>query len=65
MNLFSKIFGDLSSQFIKKQNILIAEINTLEKSISILTDTDFPSKTLEFKERFKKGEFKNWMDLEL
>lgn len=56
MNLFNKIFGDTSSKFIKKHNNIVTKINALEKSVSILTDADFPQKTLEFKERLKKGE---------
>ncbi|PIR68338.1 preprotein translocase subunit SecA [Candidatus Nomurabacteria bacterium CG10_big_fil_rev_8_21_14_0_10_35_16] len=56
MSLFDKIFGDTSSKFIKKHNNLISKINALEESVSLLTDADFPKKTLEFKERLKKGE---------
>ena len=56
MSLFDKIFGDTSSKFIKKHNNLVSKINALEKSVSTLTDADFPKKTLEFKERLKKGE---------
>ncbi len=56
MNLFSKIFGDTSSKFIKSTDDLVAEINALEASVSALTDADFPNKTLKFKERLNKGE---------
>ncbi len=56
MSLFSKIFGDTSSKFIKNTDALVAKINTLEDGVSVLTDADFPNKTLEFKERLNKGE---------
>jgi preprotein translocase subunit SecA len=56
MSLFSKMFGDESSKFIKNTEEIIAKINALEADISKLSDNDFPKKTLEFKDRLAKGE---------
>ncbi|KKP87489.1 MAG: Protein translocase subunit SecA [Parcubacteria group bacterium GW2011_GWC1_35_8] len=56
MSLFSKIFGDESSKFIKNTTKTIAKINALEVDISKLVDADFPKKTQEFKDRLAKGE---------
>ncbi|MFA4975699.1 MAG: preprotein translocase subunit SecA [Candidatus Paceibacterota bacterium] len=56
MSLYSKIFGDTSSKFIKSTGKIIAEINALEADILKLTDADFPKKTQEFKDRLAKGE---------
>ena len=49
MSLFSKIFGDESSKFIKNTEKIVSKINALEVDISKLKDEDFPKKTLEFK----------------
>jgi len=56
MSLFSKIFGDESSKFIKNTTKTIAKINALEADILKLADEDFPKKTQEFKDRLAKGE---------
>ena len=56
MSLFSKMFGDESSKFIKNTGPIVDEINALEANISKLADDDFPKKTQEFKDRLKKGE---------
>ena len=56
MGLYSKIFGDESSKFIKNTEKIVKRINSLEESISKLSDLDFPKKTLEFKDRLAKGE---------
>ncbi|MBU0999094.1 preprotein translocase subunit SecA [Patescibacteria group bacterium] len=56
MSLFSKIFGDESSKFIKDTKEIIAKINSLEETFLKLSDSDFPLKTQEFKERLAKGE---------
>ncbi len=56
MSLFSGIFGDISSKFIKKAHKLILKINSLEEGAIALSNEDFPKKTLEFKERLGKGE---------
>jgi preprotein translocase subunit SecA len=56
MSLFSKMFGDESSKFIKNTAEIVTKINALEADISKLSDNDFPKKTLEFKDRLAKGE---------
>ncbi len=56
MSLYSKIFGDESSKFIKSIGKTVKKINSLEEEISKLKDEDFPKKTQEFKERLSKGE---------
>ena len=56
MTLWSQIFGDESSKFIKNAKPIVDKINILEESISKLADLDFPQKTLEFKDRITKGE---------
>ena len=56
MGLYSKIFGDTSSKFIKNTEKIVAEINALEADISKLTDIDFPKKTQEFRDRLAKRE---------
>ncbi|MFA6257021.1 MAG: preprotein translocase subunit SecA [Candidatus Paceibacterota bacterium] len=56
MAIFNKIFGDESSRFIAKTKPLVAKINALEAEMAALEDTDFPKKTLEFKDRLAKGE---------
>lgn len=56
MGLYSKIFGDTSSKFIKSTEKIVVQINALEADISKLADADFPKKTQEFKDRLEKGE---------
>jgi len=56
MSLWNKIFGDESSKFIKNTKEIVDKINSFEESISKLADSDFPNKTLEFKDRIAKGE---------
>ncbi len=58
MSLFSKIFGDESSKFIRDTKEIVAKINAFEADISKLADEDFPKKTLEFKDRLSKAENK-------
>ena len=56
MSLFSKIFGSESSKFIGNTKEVVAKINALESEFSKLADSDFPKKTLEFKDRLARGE---------
>ncbi len=56
MSLYSKIFGDTSSKFIKSTKEIVAKINAFEESMSKLANDDFSKKTQEFKERLAKGE---------
>ena len=54
-NLISKFF-DSNEKEVKRLRIIVDEINSLEDEVSKLKDKDFALKTLEFKERIKKGE---------
>ncbi|MEK7105962.1 MAG: preprotein translocase subunit SecA, partial [Patescibacteria group bacterium] len=56
MSIFSSIFGDESSKFIKKSKVLVDKVNAKEAETSLLKDEDFPIKTQEFKDRLIKGE---------
>ncbi len=56
MAIFSKVFGDESSKFIKNSEKMVSKINGLEVAISALADNDFPKKTEEFKDKLGKGE---------
>ena len=58
MSLYSKIFGDESSKFIKSAGKIVSKINALEESVSKLADSDFPKKTQEFKDKLAKAENK-------
>lgn len=56
MSLFSKMFGDESSKFIRNVSEIVEKVNAFEADISKLIDEDFPKKTQEFKDRLAKGE---------
>jgi preprotein translocase subunit SecA len=56
MKIFSKIFGDGSSSFLKKTAPIVEKINSLEESLLSLTNEDLKRKTTEFKERLEKEE---------
>jgi preprotein translocase subunit SecA len=56
MSFLNKIFGDGSSRYIKEISPLIPEINSFEEAVSKLSDEELKGKTIEFKERLKKGE---------
>ncbi len=56
MGLYTKIFGDESSRFIKIAEKTVLEINAREEEIKNLADEDFPKKTQELKNRLKNGE---------
>ncbi|NCT00056.1 preprotein translocase subunit SecA [Candidatus Parcubacteria bacterium] len=56
MGLYTKLFGDESSRFIKIAEKKVLEINALEEEIKKLSDEDFPKKTEELKQRLKDGQ---------
>jgi preprotein translocase subunit SecA len=56
MSIFSNIFGDETSKFLKKAQDIVLKINSLEPAMKALSDEDFKLKTLEYKDRFHKGE---------
>ncbi|OGZ43071.1 MAG: preprotein translocase subunit SecA [Candidatus Ryanbacteria bacterium RIFCSPHIGHO2_01_FULL_45_22] len=51
MSIFSSIFGDANSRFLKGLQPLVERINALEPEMQKLVLEDFPKKTQEFKER--------------
>ncbi len=56
MSIFSKLFGDESSKFLKNTEEIVAKMNALEANISKLADADFAKKTAEFKQRVARTE---------
>ncbi|MFA6301434.1 MAG: preprotein translocase subunit SecA [Candidatus Paceibacterota bacterium] len=56
MSIYSKIFGDESSKFLKNTERLVKKTNAFEEAISKLSDDDFPKKTKELKDRLSTGE---------
>ncbi len=53
---FTKVFGSNNDRLIKKLQPTLDKINALEPQMQSLTDEQLPGKTLEFKDRFEKGE---------
>ncbi|OGI83237.1 preprotein translocase subunit SecA [Candidatus Nomurabacteria bacterium RIFCSPLOWO2_01_FULL_36_10b] len=56
MKLWTKMFGDTSSRFIKSIQHLVTRVNEFEPATQKLSDADFPLKTESFKERLSNGE---------
>jgi preprotein translocase subunit SecA len=56
MSIWKKIFGDPNARIIKGLEPLVFRINELEPGYKKLSDADLKLKTLDFKERLKKGE---------
>jgi len=54
--IIRKIFGSANDRFVKKQYKLVEQINALEDDFIKLSDEELKNKTLEFRERLKKGE---------
>ena len=55
LTFFSKIIKSSNQRELDKINKIVTNINNLENSIKDLKDSDFPKKTLEFKDRIKNG----------
>ncbi|MFZ2950584.1 MAG: preprotein translocase subunit SecA, partial [Desulfuromonadaceae bacterium] len=55
-SLVKKFIGSKNERELKKMWPIVGKINTLEASISALSDEQLAGKTLEFKERYAKGE---------
>ncbi len=53
-NIFKKIFGDSDKKYINQIIPLIAQINSLEKEISLLSKEEIQDKTQEFKQELLK-----------
>lgn len=56
MGFFEKIFGSYSERELKKITPLVDKIESLDEAMQKLTDDELRNKTLEFKDRLKKGE---------
>ncbi len=52
----AKVFGSKNDRIIKQLSKKVEVINELEPSVSGLSDEQLAAKTVEFKDRFKKGE---------
>ena len=55
LNLFSKFIKSSNQRELDKIEKIVQKINSLEESTKKLVDSDFPKKTLEFKQKIKNG----------
>lgn len=55
-SLARKIFGSANDRFVTRQFKTVQKINSLEPSITPLTDEELRAKTVEFRNRLKNGE---------
>jgi preprotein translocase subunit SecA len=56
MNIFKKVFGSRNDRELKKLYPIVDKIESYEEAFKKLSDEELRGKTLEFKERLKKGE---------
>jgi len=56
LNFFSKLIKSNNQRELDRIAKIVNKINSLEEEIKNLKDEDFPKKTIEFKEKIKKGE---------
>jgi preprotein translocase subunit SecA len=56
MSIFKTIFGDANEKYVRSIQHIIDKINSLEPDFKNIPDGKLKEKTLEFKERIKKGE---------
>ena len=54
--IIKKLFGTHQSRILKKYWQLVPQVNSWEEKFQKLTDDEIKNKTIEFKERFAKGE---------
>ncbi len=54
--LIKKIFGSRNQRLIKKLSKTVSKINSLEQAFTLLSDSEFPTKTQEYRNRVKEGE---------
>ena len=54
--IIKAIFGTKSQRDVKRMRPLVAKINKIEEEYQLLTDDQLKAKTVEFKERYAKGE---------
>src|SRR5512146_825569 len=55
-NLLKKVFGTANERELKRLGVLVDKINSLEDSVSRLSDADLKAKTAEFKKRLEGDE---------
>ena len=60
MSFITKIFGTYSEKEVKRVMPIVEKINSLEESISKLSDADLRNKTIEFKERLSNRRNIKW-----
>ena len=56
LNFISKFFKSINQKELDRIDIIINKINLLEEKTKTLNDEDFPKKTIELKEKIKRGE---------
>ncbi|MBZ9578625.1 preprotein translocase subunit SecA [Patescibacteria group bacterium] len=56
MSILNKIFGDANQKYLRKIQPLVDKINELEKDFESFSNEKIKEKTIEFKERLKKGQ---------
>ncbi len=54
-NFISKFIKSSNQRELEKIKKIVIKVNSLEKSMELLKDDDFPKKTLEFKDQIKNG----------
>ena len=59
MSILNKFFGNPNSKYLKKLEPLVKKINFLEKEFQGFSNEKLKEKTVEFKQRLKKGETLN------
>ena len=55
LSFLTKFIKSSNQRELDRISKIVLKINSLEESVQNLNDTDFPKKTLEFKEKIKKG----------
>ena len=55
LSFISKFIRSGNQKELDKITIIVSNINTLEEKFKSLTNEEFPKKTLEFKNRIKRG----------
>src|SRR4030043_379393 len=56
MSILNKVFGDVNEKYVKGIKPIVDKINSLEPEFESFSDTKLKEKTVELKERVKKGE---------
>ena len=56
LNFISKFIKSSNQRQLDRIAKIVKKINSLEETTKILDDSEFPKKTLEFKEKIKNGE---------